>query len=55
MDAITQVSVRPDLLSLAKRRRQSKCNDHRPLSADFCLSAKAGSNQPIANIKITWR
>ena len=41
MAAITQVSVRPDLSSLAKRRRQAKRNDHRPLLAGSCLLRRA--------------
>jgi hypothetical protein len=45
MVAITQVSVRPDLFSLAKRRRQAKCNDHRQLLAIAVVDCLEKSRQ----------
>lgn len=65
MAAITQVSVRPDLFSLAKRRRQAKCNDHRQLLAPTQpFHASANQSAPrdqggtiqalIRNRYVTW-
>jgi hypothetical protein len=39
MATITWVSVRPDVFSLAKRRRQAECNDHRQRLACYRLVA----------------